>query len=58
MVVSPLIALRELGIAAFQLNSAVAADDVAAAERAIDAGTAKIVFTMPERLAETGFLAR
>ncbi len=66
VVVSPLIALmkdqcdklRELGIAAVQLNSAVAAADTAAAEEAIDAGTAKIIFTTPERLADNDFLAR
>jgi len=65
LVVSPLIALmkdqcdklRELGVAAVQLNSAIAADEVEAAEQAIAAGEAKIVFTTPERLADGGFLA-
>jgi ATP-dependent DNA helicase RecQ len=64
LVVSPLIALmkdqcdklRELGIAAVQLNSAVGADEVDAAEKAIAAGQAKIVFTTPERLADAAFL--
>jgi ATP-dependent DNA helicase RecQ len=64
IVVSPLIALmkdqcdklRELGVAAVQLNSAVAADDVAAAEQAIADAAAKIVFTTPERLADARFL--
>jgi ATP-dependent DNA helicase RecQ len=60
LVVSPLIALmkdqcdklRALGVAAVQLNSAVGADEIAAAEEAIAAGSAKIVFTTPERLAD------
>ena len=64
LVVSPLIALmkdqcdklRELGIAAVQLNSAVGADEIDAAEQAIAAGAAKIVFTTPERLADGAFL--
>jgi ATP-dependent DNA helicase RecQ len=64
LVVSPLIALmkdqcdklRELGIAAVQLNSACDADEIAAAEQAIAEGEAKIVFTTPERLADGGFV--
>jgi len=64
LVVSPLIALmkdqcdklRELGVAAVQLNSAVTAEEIAAAEAAIVAGEAKIVFTTPERLAEPSFV--
>jgi ATP-dependent DNA helicase RecQ len=64
LVVSPLIALmkdqcdklRELGVAAVQLNSAVAADEIEAAEKALAAGAAKIVFTTPERLADGAFL--
>ena len=64
LVVSPLIALmkdqcdklRELGIAAVQLNSAVGGDEIDAAEEAIAAGAAKIVFTTPERLADAAFL--
>jgi ATP-dependent DNA helicase RecQ len=48
--------LRELGIAAVQLNSAVGADEIAAAEQAIAAGSAKIVFTTPERLADAAFV--
>ena len=64
LVVSPLIALmkdqceklRELGIAAVQLNSAVAADEIGAAEAAIAAGAARIVFTTPERLADPAFV--
>jgi ATP-dependent DNA helicase RecQ len=65
LVVSPLIALmkdqcdklRELGVAAVQINSAVDAGELAAAEQAIAAGEAKIVFTTPERLAEPSFVA-
>ena len=64
LVVSPLIALmkdqcdklRELGIAAVQLNSALVADEIAGAEQAIAEGTAKIVFTTPERLADAAFV--
>ena len=64
LVVSPLIALMkdqcdklsERGIAAVQLNSAVGADEIGAAEAAIAAGSARIVFTTPERLAERAFL--
>ena len=63
VVVSPLIALmkdqcdglRELGVEAHQLNSAVGATAVHAAEEAIATGRARIVFTTPERIAEPGF---
>ena len=63
VVVSPLIALmkdqcdklRELGVSAVQVNSALAAEELHAAEAAIEAGTARIVFTTPERLAEPSF---
>ena len=48
--------LRELGIAAVQLNSAVSGDEIDAAEAAIAAGEARIVFTTPERLADPAFL--
>jgi ATP-dependent DNA helicase RecQ len=65
LVVSPLIALMkdqcdklgEMGVAAVQLNSAIGAADTAAAEAAIADGSAKIVFTTPERLADPDFLA-
>jgi ATP-dependent DNA helicase RecQ len=65
LVVSPLIALMkdqcdklcELGVAAVQLNSALGADDIGAAEAAIRDSTAKIVFTTPERLADRDFIA-
>jgi len=64
LVVSPLIALmkdqcdklRERGVAAFQLNSAVDAGEIDAAEKAIAAGAARIVFTTPERLVDPAFL--
>ena len=66
IVVSPLIALmkdqcdklRASGVAAMQLNSAVPADELHAAEDAIEAGSAKIVFTTPERLADRAFVER
>ena len=65
VVVSPLIALmkdqcealRELGIAAVQLNSAIDSEEGRAAQQAVDDGTAKIVMVTPERLCETSFLA-
>jgi ATP-dependent DNA helicase RecQ len=64
LVVSPLIALMkdqcdklgEMGVAAVQLNSALGAADNAAAEAAVADGSAKIVFTTPERLADPAFL--
>ncbi len=65
LVVSPLIALmkdqcdklRALGVAAVQLNSAVDADEAAAAEAALADGSARIVFATPERLADAAFVA-
>jgi len=64
VVVSPLIALMkdqrdklvEAGVDAVQLNSAIAADEAAAAEAAIAEGRAKIVFTTPESLADGTFI--
>ena len=64
LVVSPLIALMkdqcdklgELGIAAVQLNSALSAAEITEAEQAIAEGRARIVFTTPERLADTEFI--
>ena len=64
IVVSPLIALmkdqcdklRDMGVAACQLNSAVAAAELAEAEGAVRDGSAKIAFTTPERLADPTFL--
>ena len=63
VVVSPLIALmkdqcdglRELGIDAHQLNSAIDAETVRAAEEAMASGHARIVFTTPERIGDPGF---
>ncbi|MCD6078708.1 MAG: recQ2, partial [Ramlibacter sp.] len=64
VVVSPLIALmkdqceslRELGIACAQVNSAIDGEEAKAAEAAVADGSAKIIMTTPERLAEPGFL--
>lgn len=64
VVVSPLIALmkdqvesmRECGIAAVQLNSAIDSDEARAAHAAAVDGSARIVMTTPEKLAEHGFL--
>lgn len=64
VVVSPLIALmkdqcdklRALGVQAIQVNSALSADELAAAETALRDGSARIVLTTPERLAEHAFL--
>jgi ATP-dependent DNA helicase RecQ len=64
VVVSPLIALmkdqcealRELGIAAVQVNSATSPEEARAAEAAVADGSARIVMTTPERLAEPDFL--
>jgi len=66
VVVSPLIALmkdqcdrmRQLGIHAVQVNSALGAEEIAQAERDIADGSARIVLTTPERLAEPDFLRR
>lgn len=65
VVVSPLIALmqdqcdklQQLGVAAVQLNSAVDAEQTAAAEQAIGDGSARIAFVTPERLVEPAFMA-
>jgi len=64
LVVSPLIALmkdqvealRERGIAAVQLNSAVDSEEARAARAAAIDGSARIVMITPEKLAEAGFL--
>jgi ATP-dependent DNA helicase RecQ len=63
VVVSPLIALmkdqcealRERGIAAVQVNSATDSDEARAAEAAVEDGSARIIMTTPERLAEPEF---
>ena len=65
VVVSPLIALMqdqceamaELGIASVQVNSALDSDTLQAAERAIADGSARVVLTTPERLADPAFQA-
>jgi ATP-dependent DNA helicase RecQ len=65
VVVSPLIALmkdqceslRERGIAAVQVNSANDSEESAAAEAAVADGSARIIMTTPERLADPAFLA-
>jgi ATP-dependent DNA helicase RecQ len=64
VVVSPLIALmkdqcealRERGVAAVQINSALDSDESAQALAAVADGSARIVMTTPERLADPGFL--
>jgi ATP-dependent DNA helicase RecQ len=64
VVVSPLIALmkdqceslRALGIPAVQVNSAIGSEEAKAAEAAVADGSARIVMTTPERLAEPAFL--
>lgn len=65
VVVSPLIALMKdqceslckRGIAAVQLNSALGAAEAHAAESAIADGSARIILTTPERLADAEFMA-
>ncbi|MEJ8815998.1 RecQ family ATP-dependent DNA helicase [Variovorax ureilyticus] len=64
VVISPLIALMKdqqekleaLGIQAVQFNSHVPADEIRAGEAALRDGTARVVFTTPERLSDAGFL--
>jgi ATP-dependent DNA helicase RecQ len=64
VVVSPLIALmkdqcdklNELGVAARQINSTIAAADVATALEEIAAGTIDFVFATPERLEDGTFM--
>ena len=63
VVVSPLIALMqdqceamtELGIACVQVNSAIDSSTLHTAERAIADGSARVVLTTPERLADPAF---
>lgn len=65
VVVSPLVALmkdqcdalRELGIAAVQVNSAIGSEELAAAREAIEQGTARIVLTTPEQIADPQLVA-
>ncbi|MDB5859777.1 MAG: recQ2 [Ramlibacter sp.] len=64
LVVSPLIALmkdqceslRANGIACAQVNSGVDGEEARAAEAAVADGSARIIMTTPERLADPGFL--
>ncbi|GEM_PF-548221 len=64
VVVSPLIALmrdqcdslRECGVAAVQLHSALSSGETQAAEQAIRDGSARIILTTPERLADADFM--
>ena len=64
VVVSPLIALmkdqceslRALGIAAVQVNSSIETEEAKAAEQAVADGSARIIMTTPERLADPAFL--
>ncbi|MDB5819316.1 MAG: recombinase RecQ, partial [Rhizobacter sp.] len=64
LVVSPLIALMKdqcdkllaLGVKAVQLNSSLSAADAHAADAAVLDGTARIIFTTPERLADAEFV--
>ncbi len=65
VVVSPLIALMKdqceamaaLGIACVQVNSTLDAAALQAAEQAVADGSARVVLTTPERLADADFLA-
>jgi len=64
VVISPLIALMKdqqekleaIGVAAVQFNSHVPNDEIRIGEAALRDGTARIVFTTPERLADAAFL--
>ncbi len=64
VVVSPLIALmkdqcdklREMGVAAVQVNSALGVQESHLTEQALVDGSARIVFVTPERLADKAFL--
>jgi ATP-dependent DNA helicase RecQ len=64
VVVSPLIALMKdqceklnaNGVPAVQLNSLCTADEIDAAEAAIADGSARVIFSTPERLADAAFL--
>ncbi|MET1114524.1 MAG: RecQ family ATP-dependent DNA helicase, partial [Comamonas sp.] len=65
VVVSPLVALmkdqcdalRALGIAAVQINSAIGSEELAAARAAVDSGSARIVLTTPEQIADPALTA-
>src|SRR4051812_18846246 len=63
VVVSPLIALmkdqceklNDKGVHAVQLNSQCTAEEAEAAQKAIEARQARVIFSTPERLADAGF---
>ena len=65
VVVSPLVSLmkdqcdtlQDLGIAAVQVNSAIGSDELAAARAAIEEGSARIVLTTPEQIADPALTA-
>lgn len=65
VVVSPLVALmkdqydalRELGVAVVQVNSAIGSDELAASRQAIESGSARIVLTTPEQMADPALTA-
>ncbi len=65
VVVSPLIALmrdqcdslRDCGVAAVQLHSALSSAETQAAEAAVADGSARIILTTPERLKDAEFMA-
>ncbi len=60
VVVSPLVALmkdqcdalRALGVAAVQINSAIGSEELAASREAVESGSARIVLTTPEQIAD------
>ena len=60
VVVSPLVALmkdqcdalRALSVAAVQINSAIGSEELAAAREAVESGSARIVLTTPEQIAD------
>lgn len=64
LVVSPLVALmkdqcdklREMGVAAVQLNSAISSEERDLAEAAVADGSAKLILVTPERLLDKAFL--
>lgn len=65
VVVSPLVSLmkdqcdtlQDLGVAAVQVNSAIGSDELAAARAAIEDGSARIVLTTPEQIADPALTA-
>ncbi|MFC7208266.1 RecQ family ATP-dependent DNA helicase [Comamonas endophytica] len=65
VVVSPLVALmkdqcdalRALGVSAVQINSAIGSEELAAAREAVESGSARIVLTTPEQIADPALTA-